>query len=197
MKTVGNLTLTNWNGGKLSKEKRFVKDNPLYKNTISPGPGIYNLQEQASLSVSNSKTALNTSMKSKQSNLFGNTYDKYKNVYYSELSRDFQNREGPGPGYYRNEVVPLIHNKNYSFPKEDRKLTLNSKKNSSPDPASYKYEEGEKKARATQSNVKFGTSKRDFDFTKCKFSRLCVVYISIKSALVHNAIQHNLLCNRD
>ena len=29
---------------------------------------------------------------------FGNTYDKYKNVYHHEVSRDFQNREGPGPG---------------------------------------------------------------------------------------------------
>ena len=120
------------------------------------------------MTVSNSKVALNASMRSKQSNLFGNTYDKYKNVYYSELSRDFQNREGPGPAYYKSEAVPLLHNKHYSFPKEDRKMNLNSKKKSSPDPASYRYEEGEKKVRATQSNVKFGTSKRDFDFSKCK-----------------------------
>ena len=100
LKTVGNLTLTDWKRGNFTKVNRFNKDNPFYKETASPGPGGYNLQEQGSLTLSNSKQSLNHSMSIKDSKIFGSTYDKYKNVYYSELSKDFQNREGPGPAEY-------------------------------------------------------------------------------------------------
>jgi hypothetical protein len=168
LKTVGNLTLTNWKVGPITKEQRFKRENPFYQATISPGPGGYNLQEQGSLRVSNSKIALEQTLRNKKGNYFGNTYDKYKNVYYSELSKDFQNREGPGPGYYMSENKPNKTNKKYSFPKGDRKLS-NSPKNNSPSPTSYDYEKGEKKVKAVNNTVKFGTSKRDFDFSKCKF----------------------------
>lgn len=162
------MTLTNWKVGPITKEQRFKRENPFYQATISPGPGGYNLQEQGSLRVSNSKIALEQTLRNKKGNYFGNTYDKYKNVYYSELSKDFQNREGPGPGYYMSENKPNKTNKKYSFPKGDRKLS-NSPKNNSPSPTSYDYEKGEKKVKAVNNTVKFGTSKRDFDFSKCKF----------------------------
>ena len=53
------------------------------------------------------------------SSTFGNTYDKYKNVYYLENSKDFANREGPGPGSYNYDsafrrTTKSLH---YSFPK--------------------------------------------------------------------------------
>eukprot|EP00345_Euplotes_harpa_P009504 CAMPEP_0168346282 /NCGR_PEP_ID=MMETSP0213-20121227/18156_1 /TAXON_ID=151035 /ORGANISM="Euplotes harpa, Strain FSP1.4" /LENGTH=66 /DNA_ID=CAMNT_0008354859 /DNA_START=10 /DNA_END=207 /DNA_ORIENTATION=- len=65
------MTLNNWRKGNLGTENRFKKDNPFYKETISPGPANYNLQEQGSLTVSNSKTALNAAMKSKNVVQFG------------------------------------------------------------------------------------------------------------------------------
>lgn len=162
--------MKNWTGSpKVSKEERFKRENPFYVPTVSPGPAGYNLQDTKALSNSNSRTGLDKAVKNKGFNGFGNTYDKYKNVYYAELSRDFQNREGPGPCYYDGGVKPKRNDKQYSFPKGDRKLSNSPKKDNAPSPLSYRYEEGEKKARAVNSTVKFGTSKRDFDFSKCKY----------------------------
>lgn len=182
LKTVGNLTLNNWNASKLSKEQRFQRENPFYQATISPGPAGYNLQNKPSLTTSNSKVSLEKTMKGKDPKYFGSTYDKYKNVYYAEVSRDFQNREGPGPGYYQNELKPKKKDTKYSFPKGDRKLSNSPTKNNSPSPSSYRYEDGEKKARAHQSSVKFGTSSRDCDFSRCKQTFNYHLYLCTKVA---------------
>lgn len=163
LKTVGNLTLTNWKKDnlkqKLSKETRFKIGNPFYVGTVSPGPGIYNLQDKGSLHSSSSKLSLDDDLKPKNSNYFGSTYEKYKKVYYSELAKDFQNREGPGPGSYLNESKSSVKN-GYSFGKGERKLSNHTKRDS-PSPVSYRYEEALKKVKGITSNFKFGTSKRE------------------------------------
>ena len=176
LKTVGNMTLSDWNkqvaASKVNKESRFKRENPFYMYTESPGPCGYNLSEETSLSNSNSKLTLNKSMMEKKKPSFGNPYDKYKNVYYPELSKDFANREGPGPGRYDSTIKPKLTEKKYSFPKNDRKLGSIPKthKNTGPSPSSYKYEDNMTKIKGAQSNIKFGTSERNFDFTKCKYS---------------------------
>jgi hypothetical protein len=166
LKTVGNLTISQWkNSSKVSKERRFNRDNPFYINTISPGPGGYNLQNKASLTQWNSKSSFD-GVQTTNKNQFGNTFEKYKNVYYSELSKDFQNREGPGPGHYVNDSKPRAQ-KQYSFSKDDRKLSYN-KKDIKKNSASIRYVPQADKAKADCFGTKFGTSRRDFDFTKCK-----------------------------
>jgi len=142
-----------------------MKDNPLYKLTASPGP-LYNLQNNHSLSVSNSKNSLETGIKNKNS--FGNTYEKYKNVYYPELARDFENREGPGPGQYDNKQKSG-KDKKYSFPKNSRNLSSspNKKKSKAPSPASYNVNMEEVKFKGNIGTI-FGRSTREIDFSKCR-----------------------------
>ena len=155
---MGNISSKNWTGTKFSKGKRFTKQNPFYKQTISPGPS-YNLQDKHSLTKSDSNGSLNGGNSKKD--LFGNTYNKYKNVYFPELAKDFQNREGPGPGYYE-ERIRSIREKTYSFPKDDRKMSKGRKADNSPGPTSYAIE---KKMKKFQNNIGtiFGRSARDFD----------------------------------
>jgi len=126
------------------------------------------LQNNRSVHESSSKMLLKNGNSPKDSKHFGSTYDKYKNVYYKEVSKDFQNRDGPGPGYYLNGKEPQKSNKIYSFPKNDRKLANNTQKNNSPSPSTYRYESGIKKVKEGNHHYKFGTSKRDFDFSKCR-----------------------------
>jgi hypothetical protein len=167
---VGNLTLTNWKKDnqkqKLSKETRFKIGNPFYVGSVSPGPGVYNLQDKGSLHSSSSRLSLDKELKPKNSSNFGSTYEKYKKVYYSELAKDFQNREGPGPGFYLNDSKSSVKN-GYSFGRDDRKMSSEAKKDS-PSPVSYRYEESIKKIKGITSNYKFGTSKRESNFSRCK-----------------------------
>jgi hypothetical protein len=75
---------------------------------MSPGPAAYALQTHKSVYTNAGGKIVNgnqaqmsmTTLDSQgfYTSTFGNTYDKYKNVYHHEVSRDFQNREGPGPG---------------------------------------------------------------------------------------------------
>lgn len=96
--------------GKIGHERRFTEVNPFYKKDSSPGPAAYALQTHKSVYtnaggriVNGNQTQMSMTTLDSQGvfiSTFGNTYDKYKNVYHHEVSRDFQNREGPGPGKF-------------------------------------------------------------------------------------------------
>ena len=161
------MSLTNWKGTKISKGKRFTKQNPFYKETISPGP-LYNLQNKPSLVNSSSRISFDKD--NHDSNLFGAPHSKYKNVYFHELDRDFCNREGPGPAYYDGSKAKK--GQKYSFPKDSRKLASVHKKDGSPSPTSYRYEKP-KNIRNPIGTV-FGKGSREVDFSKCKPSPLTI-----------------------
>jgi hypothetical protein len=150
----------------LSKEQRFKHDNPFNVTNKSPGPGGYNLQNKSSLTQSNSKHSFDEVQVTRK-NQFGSTYDKYKNVYYREVSKDFQNREGPGPGAYVTNVK-APNKKQYSFSKDDRKLAY--EKFISPTPSDKYYESKQDKSQVVNLGTKFSKSRRDFDFSKCKLN---------------------------
>jgi len=159
LKTTANLSLTDWKGSKLSKGKRFTKDNPFYKETIGPGPQ-YNLQDKPSMINSSSRLSLET--EAHDSRLFGAPYSKYKNVYFHELGRDFCNREGPGPAQYDSNKA--AKGQKYSFPKNSRKLSTITKKDKTPSPTSYRYEKQSKLLKNI--GTVFSKGSREVDFSK-------------------------------
>lgn len=116
--------------GKMGHEGRFTDKNPLYKKDLSPGPGTYALQSHKSVYESACKHQNRGSSLGKMGptsfdsqgqfySTFGNTYDKYNNVYHKENAKAFENREGPGPGSYNNQDAfrQTIRSLKYSFPK--------------------------------------------------------------------------------
>lgn len=115
--------------GKMGYESRFTNSNPFYKRNLSPGPAAYALQTHKSIhlntggrGISNGKSKMSQTFYDSQglySSTFGNGYERYKNVYHQENFKDFQNREGPGPGSYNYDSAFNKTTKSliYSFPK--------------------------------------------------------------------------------
>lgn len=124
--------------GKVGKEARFPKSDPLYKLNVNPGPNDYNLTSYQSVrsSSTDKRRKLATGACGREfRSTFGSkffiistiaSFMKTSPAYFKENEKIFIGKATPGPNRYSPEKsFELRQTKiSFSFPKNDRRISV-------------------------------------------------------------------------